>query len=68
MEGEVKSGGGNTQWTSSQSTFVQNFLANLVANGTKTSTGFKKVHLNGCAKALNDHSSLIGLQIRLVII
>ncbi|XP_020400245.1 uncharacterized protein [Zea mays] len=50
MEGEVKSGGGNTQWTSSQSTFVQNFLANLVANGTKTSTGFKKVHLNDIEK------------------
>jgi hypothetical protein len=26
---------------------------NLVLEGNKTSTGFKKVHLNGCAKALN---------------
>jgi hypothetical protein len=31
------------------------FLANLVANGTKTSTGFKKAQLNACANALNDH-------------
>ncbi|KAG8087517.1 hypothetical protein GUJ93_ZPchr0010g11008 [Zizania palustris] len=55
MEGEGKSGGGNTQWTASQSTFVQTFLANLVSEGKKISTGFKKVHLNGCANALNDH-------------
>jgi hypothetical protein len=34
------------------------FLANRVADGTKTSTGFKKVHLNLCAKALNDHFKL----------
>jgi hypothetical protein len=52
MEGEVK---GGTVWTASQSTFVQTFLANLVADGSKTSSGFKRVHLNACAKALNDH-------------
>jgi isopropylmalate/homocitrate/citramalate synthase len=28
---------------------------NLVLEGNKTSTGFKKVHLNGCAKALNNY-------------
>jgi hypothetical protein len=55
MEGEVKSGGGDSQWTTSKSTFVQTFLANIVVDGSKTSIGFKKVHLNGCAKALNDH-------------
>jgi hypothetical protein len=33
-------------------------LDNLVADGTKTSTGFKKVHLNMCAKAFNDHFKL----------
>jgi methionine salvage enolase-phosphatase E1 len=27
----------------------------MVANGTRTSSGFKKVHLNMCARALNDH-------------
>ncbi|KAG8065014.1 hypothetical protein GUJ93_ZPchr0004g39455 [Zizania palustris] len=32
MEGEGKSGGGNTQWIASQSSFVQTFLANLYAN------------------------------------
>jgi hypothetical protein len=52
MEGEVK---GGTVWIASQSTFVQIFLANLVADGSKTSSGFKRVHLNACAKALNEH-------------
>jgi hypothetical protein len=55
MEGEGKSRGGNTHWTTSQSSFAQTYLANLVSEGKKTSTGFKKVHLNLCAKALNDH-------------
>ena len=41
-------------------------LTDVVASGTKTSTGFKKVHLNACARALNDHFklSLTGDQIR----
>jgi hypothetical protein len=34
---------------------VQTFLAKLVIEGTKTSTGFKKVYLNNCAKAVNEH-------------
>ncbi|WVZ76056.1 LOW QUALITY PROTEIN: hypothetical protein U9M48_024058, partial [Paspalum notatum var. saurae] len=34
------------------STFVLKFLADLVASGTKTSTRFKQVHLNSCARAL----------------
>ncbi|KAJ1254315.1 hypothetical protein BS78_K089800 [Paspalum vaginatum] len=29
-------------------------LANVVASGAKTSSGFKKVHLNTCAKAINE--------------
>jgi uncharacterized protein YhfF len=53
MEGEGKSSA--TQWTTSQSSFVQTYLANLVLEGNKTSTDFKMVHFNGCAKALNDH-------------
>jgi hypothetical protein len=53
MEGEGKSGA--TQWTTSQSSFVQTYLANLILEGNKTSTGFKNVHLNGCVKPLNDH-------------
>jgi hypothetical protein len=61
----AKIGGGQTQWTSTQSFYVLAFLANLVADGTKTSTGFKKPQLNSCAKALNDHFKLnrIGGQI-----
>jgi hypothetical protein len=55
MEVEAKTGGGQTQWALTQSTFMHTFLTNLVADDTKTSTGFKKVHLNMCAKALNDH-------------
>jgi hypothetical protein len=54
MEGEVKCGG-NNQWAATQSSFVQIFLAKLVTEGIKTSTGFKKVHLNSCAKAVNEH-------------
>jgi hypothetical protein len=50
-----KVGGGQTQWTSSQSSYMLTFLANLVADGTKTSTGFKKAQLNACANALNEH-------------
>src|SRR5438105_12092282 len=54
----AKSGGGQTQWTATQSSYMLTFLTNIVADGTKTSTGFKKVHLNACAKALNDHFKL----------
>lgn len=36
-------------------------LTNIVADVTKTSTGFKKVHLNACVKALNKLLSLVGL-------
>jgi 3-methyladenine DNA glycosylase AlkC len=63
LKGEVKSGAGNTQWAASKSTFVQTFLANNVADGTKTSIGFKKVHLNACDKAMNDHFMLNRTQI-----
>jgi hypothetical protein len=49
IEGEEKSGGVNTQWTTSQSSFVQTYLANLVSEDKKTSTDFKKVRLNLCA-------------------
>ncbi|OEL38899.1 hypothetical protein BAE44_0000083 [Dichanthelium oligosanthes] len=48
-------GDGQCQWTATQSSFMLFFLANLVADGTKISSGFKKIHLNACAKALNDY-------------
>jgi hypothetical protein len=52
-------GGGKTQWTSTQSSYMLIFLVNIVVDGTKTSTGFKKPQLNSCAKALNDHFKFI---------
>ncbi|XP_062227479.1 uncharacterized protein LOC133925635 [Phragmites australis] len=51
-------GGGQCQWTPTMSSFMLTYLANIVANGTRTSSGFKKVHLNSCAKALNEHFKL----------
>jgi hypothetical protein len=54
MEVVVKSDG-DTQWTTTQSSFVQNFLAKLVTEGKKTSTDLKMVHLNSCAKVVNDY-------------
>jgi len=52
--GEQAEGGGHVTSPSAMSSFVLTYLANVVANG-KTSSGFKKIHLNSCAKALNDH-------------
>ncbi|PUZ65695.1 hypothetical protein GQ55_3G245300 [Panicum hallii var. hallii] len=37
------------------SSYMLQHLAQLVSSGTKTSTGFKQVHLNGCAKALKEN-------------
>jgi hypothetical protein len=54
----AKIGGGKTQWTSTQSSYVLTFLANLVVDGTKTYIGFRKPQLNSCAKALNDYFKL----------
>jgi hypothetical protein len=47
-----------TQWIISQSSFVQTYLTNLILEGNKISTDFKKVYLNGCAKTLNDYSKI----------
>ncbi|PUZ56995.1 hypothetical protein GQ55_5G393100 [Panicum hallii var. hallii] len=58
MEVESKSAAGQTVWTASQSTFVHTFLANFIDEGLRTSTGFKKVHLNKCAEALNEKFKL----------
>jgi hypothetical protein len=46
---------GPVTWNSVASSFMLNHLAEMVANGTRTSSGFKKVHLNMCARVLNDH-------------
>ena len=45
---------GIATWTSAQSAFMLSHLANVVASGAKTSSGFKKVHLNTCAKEINE--------------
>ena len=58
MEPDAKIGAGQTQWTASQSAFVHIHLTNIVVDGTKTCSSFKKVHLNNCAKALNEHFKL----------
>jgi len=50
--------GGVCQWTPTQSSSMLTFLSNIVANGTRTSSGFKKVHLNSCAKTLNEYFKL----------
>jgi hypothetical protein len=48
-------GSGHVTWNTATSAFVLNYLAEMVSNGTKTSSGFKKVHLNMYAQAINDH-------------
>jgi hypothetical protein len=53
--GTVKSG---LVWTNSMSTMMLGFLADLVASGARTSSGFKSVHHNKCAQALNEHFKL----------
>jgi hypothetical protein len=47
--------GGHGSWNSAASAFMLKHLAKMVATGTRTSSGFKKVHLNMCAWAINDH-------------
>ncbi|KQJ92006.1 hypothetical protein BRADI_4g41143v3 [Brachypodium distachyon] len=59
------SGSGQIVWTNSMSSMMLSFLADLVATGTRTSSGFKAMHLNNCAKALNEHfkTGITGAQI-----
>ena len=52
--GEHAEGGGHVTWPCAMFSFVVTYLANVVPN-SKTSSGFKKTHLNSYAKALNDH-------------
>ena len=59
-------GSGSMVWTGAMSTYMLSFLSNLVAGGTRTSSGFKKVHLNNCGKALSEHFKIhvTGEQVR----
>jgi hypothetical protein len=52
--GEQAEGSGHASWTSTMSSFMLTYLANVVASGTRTSSGFKKIHLNACARAVNE--------------
>jgi hypothetical protein len=40
------------------SAYILANLCDIVAKGTRTSTGFKKCHYVACAKALNEHFHL----------
>jgi hypothetical protein len=48
-------GGGMIIWPSVMSSYMLQYFVQLVSSGTKTSTSFKQVHLNACARALNDN-------------
>ncbi|KAJ1289387.1 hypothetical protein BS78_02G160400 [Paspalum vaginatum] len=52
---EGNGGAAQVHWPRAMSSFVLTHLSQLVANGTKTSTGFKQVHLNSCARALYEN-------------
>jgi hypothetical protein len=45
---------GHATWTSTMSSFMLSDLSNVVSSGERTSSGFKKVHYNSCAKAINE--------------
>jgi hypothetical protein len=51
---EKGDGSGHVTWNTTASAFMLNYLAEMVSNGTKTSSGFKKVHINMCARVIND--------------
>jgi hypothetical protein len=40
--------------TSTMSSFMLSYLSNVVSSGERTSFGFKKVHYNSGAKAINE--------------
>ncbi|AQK74907.1 10A19I.15 [Zea mays] len=57
---------GHATWTSAMSSFMLSYLTNVVSSGERTSSGFKKVHYNSCAKAINEkfQTTLNGEQIK----
>jgi hypothetical protein len=69
MEPQIREqavGSGPASWTSTMPSFMLSHLASVVASGIRTSTGFKKVHLNACARAVNEkiNTNRIGDQIK----
>ncbi|TVU04908.1 hypothetical protein EJB05_48052, partial [Eragrostis curvula] len=53
--GEAR-GRGAMRWTSAMSTFVLRRMCQLISTGVRTDKGFKEVHLNQVAKALQEFS------------
>ncbi|XP_044967920.1 uncharacterized protein LOC123427849 isoform X2 [Hordeum vulgare subsp. vulgare] len=53
--GGTNGGGGQLVWTNAMSSFVLQFLTNLVVGGTRPSHVFKQVNLKSCAQALSEH-------------
>ena len=45
-------------WTTPMSTMMLGFLADIVASGKRTSSGFKVCHHNQCVQLLNEHFKL----------
>ena len=41
------------------SLYMLEYLSSLVVNGTKTSSTFKMVHYNGCAKAIQEKFGIV---------
>ena len=66
MDSKGNGGSNHASWTSAMSSFMLSHLANLVASGIRTSSGFKQVHLNACARTLNEMfcTTLTGDQIK----
>ncbi|KAL6598235.1 hypothetical protein ACP70R_046400 [Stipagrostis hirtigluma subsp. patula] len=65
-KGRGEHSGDIVNWLPAHSDFVHKYLANLVVSGARTSSTFKKVHYNACAKVVNEHfnTNLIGDQIK----
>ncbi|KAG0513774.1 hypothetical protein BDA96_10G131500 [Sorghum bicolor] len=60
MDVESVSGtAGHATWAPTWSAYMLEYLANLVVSGTKTSSTFKMVHYNGCAKALQQKFGIV---------
>ena len=49
---------GQAVWTTSMTNMMLGLLCDMVASGKRTSSGFKKVHFNQVATALNEHFKL----------
>jgi hypothetical protein len=58
ITGASKSTKVGVAWTNAMSTSHLGFLADLVVNGQRTSSGFKTCHYNQCATFLNEQFKL----------